>query len=92
MKFHVDNFACVGYPNAWFVAVITKEKPQALIDNVVAELLQITYKEYIKLLESFNAIKNRDFGYIFHSKQEAEKFVNYLNDNYAVILTLAEKG
>lgn len=59
-------------------------------DPVIAKLLDMTLEEYEKLALSYGA-NNRSSGLVFKNKNDAQKFADYLNDKYLVILKLSEK-
>lgn len=63
----------------------------AITNKEIANLLDLTLENYIKLMLSYGAFKD-DYGdYIFHSVDKAKAFANYLNDQYLVILKLSGK-
>lgn len=75
--------------NVYYIEVHARNLPSALIDESVAKLLKISYKEYCRLLILYGAFYDKDFGYIFDNQDSTAKFVDYLNNTYTIMLKLA---
>lgn len=59
-------------------------------DSYLADLLGMTLQQYRKLLKSYNAIEHWT-GCVFLEETDAQKFIDYLNKKYLLILRLANK-
>lgn len=59
-------------------------------DNSMAELLDMTLKEYTTLTLSYGTIYMCN-ELVFTNSSDAQKFADYLNDKYLVILKLSGK-
>lgn len=61
-------------------------------DEAIANLIDLRFDKYAKLIESFGAILHQNnCQYFFEYKNEAENFMNYLNETYLIILKLQGK-
>lgn len=67
------------------------------LDKDIAEMLEIELDEYINMMKEYDVIlynindKNtneKNLQYFFTKEEDAEKFVQYLNEVYVVILKL----
>lgn len=60
-------------------------------DLRIAQLLDIDEETYIKLVYKFGGINDERKGLSFIYKYDAQRFADYLNENYLLILKLAGK-
>lgn len=59
-------------------------------DYEISELLDIEYEEYTSLMVNHGAIQEH-LGFVFLYENEAQKFADFLNDRYLVLLRLRGK-
>lgn len=61
------------------------------LDTIIADLLDLTFDDYVKLILSYNAESLGGNGFIFLNGDKAQKFADYLNEKYLVIIKLRGK-
>lgn len=74
----------------YYIVFYNNDFVQYRNDDSIAKLLDLSNKEYGKLLEKFGAIE-LFIGYIFNDKKDAIKCICYLNKKYLIILRLSGK-
>lgn len=60
-------------------------------DEDIADLIDLSIEEYSKLIISFGAFKEPNAGFVFINENKAQKFADYLNNKYLVMLKLSGK-
>lgn len=60
-------------------------------DDNIAGILKLSIDEYAELLISYGAKFIGDFGFSFDLEVDINKFVDYLNNSYLIMLKLLEE-
>lgn len=77
--------------NLYSIAIYTKNHTK-FDHSYLADLLDMTLDEYISLLHSFNNVDINDPTNLFFLRAEdAQKFADFLNNKYILILRLCGK-
>lgn len=87
-KFMISSISHPILSEFYFVYFYTDDYTH-INDVDIAKLLEMSIEDFIELALSFRAI--RDNGIIFVTQSDAQKFADYLNDKYLVMLKLTGK-
>lgn len=85
--FYIYNYM---YDSEIFFYVRINNDLYSSSNQAIAELIDMPFDKYEKLIKSYGA-KLCSYQYSFRYKNEAKRFMDYLNDKYLLLLRLQGK-
>lgn len=89
MGFIVLSFIETHDEKEYYYICINCNNERYFLKTAIAKLLDMDSTDYIQLLNNYNILDS--YTFLFKNEMDAQKFADYLNDKYLVLIKLQGK-